>query len=51
MANKENYEEVLEQARTLSRSDVRQLKSGNEYEYKFKEIMCPKCGHSFRVTV
>ena len=51
MANKENYEEVLEQARTLSRSDVRQLKSGNEYEPRYKIVTCPHCGGEVKVML
>ena len=48
----EEIEERLEQARTLSRSDVKQLKSGKEYEYeRYKMVICPKCGHEFKVTV
>lgn len=51
MANKDNYEEALEQARTLSRSDLRQLKSGHEYEPRYKIVTCPKCGEEFKVML
>ena len=54
MATQENYEEVLEQARTLSRSDVKQLKSGKEYEFdsaKYKIVICPHCGGEVRVVL
>ena len=52
MATAENYEEVLEQARTLSRSDVKQLKSGEEYEpQRYKMATCPKCGFEFKVVL
>jgi len=49
--NEDNYEEMLEKARTLSRSDLRQLKSG-DYEFepeKYKVVICPKCGHEFKI--
>ena len=38
----EEVEERLEQAKTLSRSDVRQLKSGKEYEFteRYKMVTC-----------
>ena len=51
--NKNNYEEMLEQARSLSRSDLRQLKSGKEYEFgeRYKMITCPMCGHEFRQVI
>lgn len=51
MATNENYEEVLEQARTLSRSDVKQLKSGEEYEPRYKMVTCPSCGTEFKVML
>jgi len=51
MSTKENYEEVLEQARTLSRSDLRQLKSGEEYEPRYKIVMCPHCGGEVKVML
>ena len=51
ISTKSNYEEVLEQARTLSRSDLKQLKSGEEYEPKYKIVTCPKCRHEFKVTI
>ena len=51
MATQENDEEILEQARTLSRSDVRQLKSGEEYEPRYKMIICPKCRTEFKVVL
>ena len=44
----EEVEEKLEQARNLSRSDVRQLK-GREYQSNYKVVTCPKCGHEFKV--
>lgn len=50
MATTENYEEVLEQARNLSRSDVRQLK-GYEYQPNYKMITCPFCNHEIKVTL
>ena len=48
----EEIEEKLEQARTLSRSDIKQLK-GKEYEFepKYKMITCPMCGHEFRQVI
>lgn len=51
MATQENYEEVLEQARILSRSDVQQLKSGKEYEPRYKIVICPHCGGEVKVTL
>lgn len=51
MATQENYEEVLEQARTLSRSDVQHLKSGKEYEPRYKMVTCEKCGYEFKVVL
>jgi len=50
MATNENYEEVLEQARNLSRSDVRQLK-GYEYQPSYKMITCPHCGMEIKVML
>lgn len=50
----EIVEEKLEQARTLSRSDVRQLKSGEEYEFdtqRYKMVTCPKCREEFKVML
>lgn len=48
----EEVMEVLEQARTLSRSDVKQLKSGEEYEpQRYKMVECPSCGHEFKVVL
>jgi len=43
-ATKDNYKEWLERARTLSRSDIRGLIKGEEYEYK---VICPRCGYEF----
>lgn len=46
-------EERLEQARTLSRSDVRQLKSG-EHKFdseKYKIVICPHCGGEVKVML
>lgn len=43
-ATQDNYEEWLEKAKTLSRSDIRGLIKGGEYEYK---ITCPQCGYEF----
>ena len=51
--NEDNYEEMLEKARTLSRSDLRQLKSG-DYEFepkKYKVVMCPHCGGEVKVIL
>ena len=51
-ATKENYKEVLEQARNLSRSDVKQLMSGKEYEFeRYKIVICPHCGGEVRVVL
>jgi len=51
-ATQENYEEVLEQARNLSRSDVKQLMSGKEYEFeRYKMVTCPKCNYEFKVVL
>ena len=51
-ATKENYEEVLEQARNLSRSDVKQLMSGKGYEFeRYKMVTCPHCGGEVRVML
>jgi len=47
----EEVMEVLEQARTLSRSDLKQLKSGEEYEPRCKVVTCPKCGTEFKVML
>jgi len=47
----EEVMEVLEQARTLSRSDLRQLKSGEEYEPRYKVVTCPKCGTEIKVML
>ena len=44
VATKKDYEEWLERARQLSRSDIRGLIKGEEYEYK---VTCPKCGFKF----
>ena len=43
-ATKEDYEEWLEKAKVLSRSDIRGLIKGEEYEYK---VTCPFCGKEF----
>jgi len=51
--NESNYEEKLEQARSLSRSDLRQLKSG-DYEFdseRYKVVTCPKCSFEFKVML
>ena len=51
--NETNYEEMLEQARNLSRSDLRQLKSG-DYEFdpeRYKVVICPKCGYEFKQVI
>ena len=45
----EEIEEKLEQARTLSRSDVRQLKV--EYQPGYKMITCPHCGEEIKVML
>ena len=45
----EQVEEKLEQARTLSRSDVRQLT--NEYQPSYKMITCPHCGMEIKVML
>jgi len=45
VATKKDYEEWLEKARQLSRSDIRGLIKGEEYEYK---VTCPKCGCVFK---
>lgn len=50
MATDENYEEVLEQARNLSRSDVRQLK-GYEYQPSYKMVICSNCGAEIKVML
>ena len=51
-ATKENYEEVLEQARNLSRSDVKQLMSGKEYKFeRYKMVTCPFCGGEVKVIL
>ena len=47
----EEVEERLEQARTLSRSDVKQLKSGHEYEPRYKMVTCPSCATEFKVML
>jgi integrase len=44
IATKDNYEEWLEKAKTLSRSDIRGLIKGEDYEYK---VTCPRCGYEF----
>ena len=43
-ATKDNYEEWLERARTLSRSDIRGLIKGEDYNYK---VTCPRCHYEF----
>ena len=43
----EDYEERLEQARTLSRSDLREFTSGGNRKYKM--IECPYCGEKFEI--
>lgn len=43
-ATKDNYEEWLEKAKTLSRSDIRGLIKGEDYEYK---VTCPRCHYEF----
>jgi len=53
IATNENYEEILEQARNLSRSDVKQLKSG-DYEFdsqRYKMVICPFCNHEIKVML
>ena len=45
----EEVEEKLEQARTLSRSDVRQLTK--EYQPSYKMITCPHCGMEIKVML
>ena len=45
----EEVEEKLEQARTLSRSDVRQLTK--EYEPSYKMITCPYCAREIKVML
>lgn len=44
VATKDNYEEWLERADKLSRSDIKALIKGEEYEYK---VICPKCHYEF----
>lgn len=44
VATKEDYEEWLEKAKVLSRSDIRSLIKGEDYEYK---VTCPECGFKF----
>lgn len=44
IATKDNYEEWLERAKVLSRSDIKGLIKGEEYEYK---VTCPFCGREF----
>ena len=44
IATKDNYNEWLEKAKTLSRSDIKSLIKGEEYEYK---VTCPFCGREF----
>ena len=44
VATKEDYEEWLEKAKVLSRSDIKGLIRGEEYEYK---VICPECGCEF----
>ncbi|GAG58742.1 unnamed protein product [marine sediment metagenome] len=43
----EDYEERLEQARTLSRSDLREFTSGGYKKYKM--IECPYCHEKFEI--
>lgn len=43
----EDYEERLEQARTLSRSDLREFTSGGYKKYKL--IECPFCHEKFEI--
>ena len=48
----EEVEERLEQARHLSRSDIKQLKSGKEYEFeRYKIVTCPHCGGEVKVML
>ena len=47
----EEVEENLERAKNWSRSDVRQYKSGKEYEPRYKMIECPYCGKEIKVTL
>ena len=64
IATKENYEEMLEKAKQLSRSDLSkeirtargesepEFKSGGYIEEKkIYEVMCPKCGHKFEHVI
>jgi len=44
LTTKNNYEEWLEKAKALSRSDIRGLIKGEDYEYK---VTCPFCGKEF----
>jgi len=41
IATQDDYEEWIQKAKDLSRSDIKSLMSGEDYEYKIK---CPKCG-------
>ena len=52
-ANENNYEELLEYARTNSRSDVIKM-FGKEYEFdpeRYKVVICPKCGYEFKQVI
>ena len=43
VATEENYEEWLEKAKVLSRSDIKGLMTSTQYEYK---LTCPKCKYT-----
>lgn len=49
IATKDNYEEWLEKAKILSRSDIRGLIQGKDYEYQ-EWIECPNCHHKFTIS-
>ena len=55
-ADEGNYEEWLERAKTLSRSDIREMvgevRGGSTTQVEeYKQVVCPSCGHSFGVRV
>lgn len=57
-ATEENYEEWLERAETLSRSDIIMMVHEKEVQAKtqvktdeYKTVQCPKCGEIFQVKI
>jgi len=50
IATKDDYEEWIQKAKDLSRSDIRGLIKGEDYEYNIREVECPKCHYKFTIS-